>query len=1269
MTIYLDCPSCSRKFNLPDDFAGKAAKCPCGENLEIQGSATEDQLFAPLRFPEDHWNRVPRFSPTENLLAIGGNGTVTLWNVDDTSLVRVIYGKKDAAVASLAFTNDGKQLAVYFSDDEQVRVFNVATGDRANVFECGGWSSHFHGVAANDLFITSNRTNVETWNSTTAENVSSIQVNVEVVSAAIDQSGKFLVVARKDDDDLRVYETDTNDRVGTCYGEHQTEVTTVVAGSTNEMCLSLDGDGLLVVWQIPSGQMLRKQSLDVRAPESFVLSPCGSKACISGWSNLDDEVGVIVVVDVETLSVIRRIPCEDRPDMSFSADGKLLAISVSDTGIVVFDINAEKLELSDAVDVIPDPNFDQAEQWDEDKDPIAGEEQIEGTFDAGNWTLSTEGEIEWSDLLELVGPVKEAALVSSEEWEAAQASNRVMTIAHANDGMEYDGRVGVVRGTNLCSIVTNQSMPDDIHVVNVDIADIECDFYGAQTDTDQLSAQLITACQAEDLSTAAELIASGANVNHFDYVDDASPLTAVLKNGNIELANLLIENGIDVYSVNSAWDNAIIAGHFELAQTLKEGGFEVDEPSALIRACHAGALAATEKLLELVASPNESRNLWNYHNLNATPLTASALAGNAEIVNLLIHAGANVSEADPRGITPWVAAASGGHLEVCTILENNGAEPDVQHAFVVAADRCRIDVLAALIQQVAINATRPLDDTTVTAIEAAIIGGYSKLDGDDEEGGTDEESIVAAVTYLLEQGVPVGTTGDDGNALIHKATKSEQQQVVRVLAENGADVNSVNGEGETPLAIAVTCSTEMLLPTLLWRGADPNALTTDGQPAFLAMFGEWSQCDASQAKWFIGHGVNLDLTDEKGLTLVQHCELLTNSGDEDEDEYSVGQATDILELLYDEDRLGRVYASLRKIPESFEQLQQFVALIFDEFDSQELAFTVTDSYIKEKPDQSETTLVKLFQSDDWRHRYVAALVLSHAQLDCNVASKMILNNFADTDNDVVQALVGAMHQYGLPMAEAILGTLQTCPTSRLQLLATVLLDIDADRTLNVESSYSAMLPQNVDILDGADRLRAGVVVGVLGWFAGQREEFDKAVQLCEKSVTLNACVTQGFWYELGEFKSSLGDTQLQEAISLYNQMSEADDIETFQALREDAIVKAPDFPWPTNDLAWLLATAADPNLRDGERAVELAKSVCDQSNWNYWSFIDTLAAAYAEAGDFPNAMETAKKAYTIAAVADHQNIQETISRYEREEAWPFPVDEEDIDEEGVDDEY
>ncbi len=58
--------------------------------------------------------------------------------------------------------------------------------------------------------------------------------------------------------------------------------------------------------------------------------------------------------------------------------------------------------------------------------------------------------------------------------------------------------------------------------------------------------------------------------------------------------------------------------------------------------------------------------------------------------------------------------------------------------------------------------------------------------------------------------------------------------------------------------------------------------------------------------------------------------------------------------------------------------------------------------------------------------------------------------------------------------------------------------------------------------------------------------------------------------------------------------------------------------------AWLLATAPDPELRNGSRAVELAQRARDQANSA--EHLDILAAAYAEAGQFSNAVITAKQA-------------------------------------------
>lgn len=67
-----------------------------------------------------------------------------------------------------------------------------------------------------------------------------------------------------------------------------------------------------------------------------------------------------------------------------------------------------------------------------------------------------------------------------------------------------------------------------------------------------------------------------------------------------------------------------------------------------------------------------------------------------------------------------------------------------------------------------------------------------------------------------------------------------------------------------------------------------------------------------------------------------------------------------------------------------------------------------------------------------------------------------------------------------------------------------------------------------------------------------------------------------------------------------------------------------------NGLAWMLATAPDPSARDGARAVQIAGSVCNQTHYQNTRFVGTLAAAYAEAGRFDDAIATAQKAIAMA---------------------------------------
>ncbi len=92
-----------------------------------------------------------------------------------------------------------------------------------------------------------------------------------------------------------------------------------------------------------------------------------------------------------------------------------------------------------------------------------------------------------------------------------------------------------------------------------------------------------------------------------------------------------------------------------------------------------------------------------------------------------------------------------------------------------------------------------------------------------------------------------------------------------------------------------------------------------------------------------------------------------------------------------------------------------------------------------------------------------------------------------------------------------------------------------------------------------------------------------------------------------------------------------------------------------NNLAWLLATCPDDQYRDGNTAVENATRACELSQWAKPDCLGTLAAAYAEAGEFElaikwqtKAIELATPDYDMAAAQSRLKLYEAGKPYREE---------------------
>jgi arylsulfatase A-like enzyme/Flp pilus assembly protein TadD len=195
----------------------------------------------------------------------------------------------------------------------------------------------------------------------------------------------------------------------------------------------------------------------------------------------------------------------------------------------------------------------------------------------------------------------------------------------------------------------------------------------------------------------------------------------------------------------------------------------------------------------------------------------------------------------------------------------------------------------------------------------------------------------------------------------------------------------------------------------------------------------------------------------------------------------------------------------------------------------------------------------------------------------------------------------------------------------------------------------------------AVRLAPGLAVAHydLGRSLKQQGRVDEAVREYRKALSLNPQLagahnslgsilgSQGRMKEAAaEFREALrvepGDAEAQNNLGLaLRALGERD--EALVHFREALRLRS-DWPAPMNEIAWILATHPDARVRNPSEAVRLAEAAAEKTSRRQPVVLDTLAAAYASAGQFDRAAATAEEAAALAASAGPAGLAADIGK-------------------------
>ena len=172
------------------------------------------------------------------------------------------------------------------------------------------------------------------------------------------------------------------------------------------------------------------------------------------------------------------------------------------------------------------------------------------------------------------------------------------------------------------------------------------------------------------------------------------------------------------------------------------------------------------------------------------------------------------------------------------------------------------------------------------------------------------------------------------------------------------------------------------------------------------------------------------------------------------------------------------------------------------------------------------------------------------------------------------------------------------------------------------------------------RCNLGRVLSLQGKFSAAEPEFQAALKLKPKDASIRRSYGSAL-AEAGRKEDAVKELRVairlqpdvETHLELAKLLQEMGQSAEAAAEYRQVLARQPESVAALSNLAWLLATCSEPSARDGAEAVRLAEKACQVTGHKEAQTVGILAAAYAEAGRFNDAVASAQQAINLASAA------------------------------------